>query len=129
MELTNYLLYLITHGELMFEVRFYRDAAGRTPFGNWLDSLDEEARNRADAAIIRLSERGNQLRRPEADYLRDGIYELRWHIRRVQYRILYFFHGRQVVIISHGLTKLDRIPEKEIELAIRRKKVIQNQRE
>jgi hypothetical protein len=35
------------------------------------------------------------LRRPHADYLEDGIYELRWRNGTVQYRILYFFHGRE----------------------------------
>ncbi|MEH1871881.1 type II toxin-antitoxin system RelE/ParE family toxin [Nostoc sp.] len=38
-----------------------------------------------------LAEYGFELRRPAADLLRDGIYELRAKHVRVQYRILYFF--------------------------------------
>jgi Gp49-like protein DUF891 len=41
-----------------------------------------------------LRELGNGLRRPEADFLRDGVYELRVSLNHVQYRILYSFHTR-----------------------------------
>ena len=70
--------------------------------------------------IERLAELGHQLRRPEAGFLRDGIYELRVRYRRVNYRMLYFFHER-MAIISHGLTKEGTVPDTEIELAITHK--------
>jgi hypothetical protein len=35
--------------------------------------------------------------------------------------MLYFFHGRDLVVVSHGLVKEREVPAKEIELAIRRK--------
>ena len=36
--------------------------------------------------------------------------------------MLYFFHGRAAVVVSHGFTKQRAgVPEKEIEEAIRRK--------
>ncbi len=37
---------------------------------------------------------GHELRRPEADYLRHGIYELRGNHQGIQDRMPYFFHGR-----------------------------------
>ena len=43
--------------------------------------------------LDRLRELGHELRRPEADFLRDGIYELRTASRGVNYRVLYFFHS------------------------------------
>ena len=64
---------------------------------------------------------GHELRRPEADCLRDGIYELRAGYEGVHYRMLYFFHGTAAIIVSHGLTKERQVPPREIELAIRRK--------
>ncbi len=71
--------------------------------------------------IERLSELGYELKRPEADYLKDGIHELRVALRRVQYRMLYFFSENQCVI-THGFTKKSRrVPEREIQLAIERK--------
>jgi phage-related protein len=67
-----------------------------------------------------LADQGHQLRRPAADYLRDGIYELRAKAGRIQYRMLYFFHGRQAVVISHGITKQESaVPPIEIERARR----------
>ena len=66
------------------------------------------------------------LRRPAADYLRDGIYELRAKAGRVQYRMLYFFQGRQAVVISHGITKQEAtVPATEIERARRRKQAFE----
>ena len=57
-----------------------------------------------------------------ADYLRDGIHELRIRQGHVNYRILYFFHGQAVAILAHGLTKGDEVPNADIERAIQRKK-------
>ncbi len=57
--------------------------------------------------------------------LRDGIYELRAKKGHVQYRLLYFFHGRNIAILAHGLTKEDRVPPVDIERAIKRKKLFE----
>jgi phage-related protein len=70
---------------------------------------------------MRLEEMGYELRRPEADYLRDGIYELRIRWGGVNYRLLYFFYGNLTAVVSHGLTKERRIPPREIEIAIERR--------
>ena len=70
--------------------------------------------------IQRLASRGHELRRPNCDFLRDGIYELRFAHRHVNYRVLYFFDGRRAVL-SHGIVKERRVPDREIDLAVRRK--------
>ena len=75
--------------------------------------------------IQRLAAEGHALRRPEADYLRDGIYELRARHAHVNYRILYFFHGQNVVILAHAMTKESEVPDAEIERARRRKAVFE----
>jgi len=66
------------------------------------------------------------LRRPIADYLRDSIYELRPSLAGVQYRILYFFHGNQAAVVSHGVIKESKVPAVEIERAIQRMKRFQS---
>jgi phage-related protein len=71
-----------------------------------------------------LAELGSELRRPEADILRDGIRELRIKHGHVNYRILYFFYGKNVVCLSHGLTKEDVVPDADIETAIRHKNLV-----
>jgi phage-related protein len=50
--------------------------------------------------------------------LRDGIYELRIGLQGINDRILYFFHGREVVVVSHGLLKERVVPPREIDQAV-----------
>ena len=57
--------------------------------------------------------------------MRDGIHELRVRKGRVNYRLLYFFHGRNLAILGHALTKEDDVPKADIERAIRRKKAFE----
>ena len=87
----------------------------------WLDDLHSKARQKCLARLERLEAMGHELRRPEADYLRDDIYELRASHQGVHYRMLYFFHGTAAIIVSHGLIKEREVPPREIDLAIRRK--------
>ncbi|HUT93819.1 MAG TPA: type II toxin-antitoxin system RelE/ParE family toxin [Thermoguttaceae bacterium] len=106
------------------EVFFYRDEDGTVPVYAWLQELAAEDRRAAAACIARLrllEAFGHELRRPHADYLRDGIYELRARRGNVNYRILYFYHGQDVAILAHGLTKKKRVPPADIERAIERK--------
>ena len=102
-------------------VLFYQEHDGTVPVLDWFDSLGDKARAKSLVRIERLKELGHQLRRPEADYLRDGVYELRVSFQGIHHRILYFFHGHAVAVLSHGLVKERAIPPKEIELARLRK--------
>jgi hypothetical protein len=104
------------------EVVFYMEDDGSVPILEWLDSLQPKALDKCTVRIERLKELGHELRRPEADTLRDGIYELRVGLQHVNYRMLYFFHGRTAAVVSHGLVKEAEVPPKEIEKAIERKR-------
>jgi len=101
-------------------VVLFREVDGPCPFLNWLEQLPDKAHDKCLARLIRLRALGHELRRPEADLLRDGIYELRIGLAGIHYRILYFFHGHNAAVVSHGLTKRDRVPPAEIDRAIRR---------
>ena len=103
------------------QVVFYEEDDGTVPVLDWLDSLGDKARAKCLVRVERLKGLGHQLRRPEADYLRDGIYELRISLQGIHHRILYFFCGHAVAVLSHGLIKERVVPSKEIELAMRRK--------
>lgn len=104
------------------EVIFYREEDGRIPILDWLDGLPERARLKCLARLHRLEQLGHELRRPEADYLRDGIYELRASLQGVHYRMLYFFHRTLAAVVSHGLKKEREIPAVEIDHAVGRKR-------
>lgn len=110
------------------EVRAFRDAHGEVPVQIWLDQLAAKQRKpyvKCLARILELAERGNELRRPHADFLRDGIYELRAPFRGVQYRMLYFFFAKNAAALSHGIVKRARVPDYEIDLAIQHKRLVE----
>lgn len=92
------------------------------PVLEWLDQLPAKAVAKCRVGIERLRALGYKLRRPDADFLRDGIYELRVALHGVNYRILYFFYENVAVVLSHGLTKEGQVPPKEIDKAIERKR-------
>jgi hypothetical protein len=101
-------------------VIFYREEDKSVPLLTWLDALPSKVQLKCLARIERLKEEGHALRRPEADFLRDKIYELRVGFQGINYRMLYFFHGNIAAVISHGIVKEDKVPPKEIDKAIER---------
>src|SRR5436853_7628533 len=106
---------------------FFREADGFSPVWEWLKELrrtNPRAYAKCAVRIRRLAEMGHELRRPEADFLRDGIYELRAKLGTVNYRILYFFHGRDVAVLANAITKENEIPAIEINRALELKRII-----
>jgi len=69
-----------------------------------------------------LALRGHELRRPAVAPVVGGLFELRVKHRRLNLRMLYFFHRRVAVIVSNGFVKQQAaIPLQEIRLALERK--------
>ena len=108
-------------------VVFYKDKNGNIPVLLWLDKLERQDRKGLVICLERiqlLESLGHELRRPLADFLKDGIYELRTSRQRVQYRILYFFHGRNIAIIAHAIVKEgSAVPDIDIDRAIERQRL------
>lgn len=83
-----------------FRLEFYRTLDGRQPA---LDSVRRQVkahRAKIGWALQYLEEAGHEARRPLADYLGDHIYELRVPVAGHQHRLLYFFHGREIVVVA-----------------------------
>lgn len=107
------------------EVVYYQEDDETVPMKEWMESIRSQPKHRTKCIewIGLLRDFGHDLRRPTADYLRDHIYELRVRIQKIQYRMLYFFHGRTRAVITHGITKQsDKVPPKEIDRAVEMKK-------
>ena len=102
-------------------VILYREDDGSCPFLGWFNELPVKVQDKCYLRLERLREMGHELRRPEADFLRDGIYELRVSLRGVHHRILYFFHGTSAAVVSHGLVKERVVPPRDINRAAERK--------
>ena len=101
-------------------VVFFAADDGSVPMLDWLDQLQMKVRDKCIVRIERLAEYGHELRRPEADLLRDGIHELRVRHGSVNYRILYFFHSG-LAVLSHGCSKENVVPAREIDRAVAHK--------
>lgn len=107
----------------------YRKPDGTAPRKQWLADLkarELKAYDRCVQRILNLEQLGSELRRPLADMLRDGIRELRIKVGTVNYRILYFFCGSNVACLSHGFTKEAKVSDKDIALALKRKKLVES---
>ena len=99
---------------MQFRLVFYKEETGFVPVFDWMQTLPDDALDKITGRLKLLAAEGNRLRRPYADYIGNGIYELRARTGNVQYRILYFFHGTEVIVLSSGFTKERRIPKTEL---------------
>lgn len=107
----------------MWDVEFYKNQDGECPTQEFLDELSPSI----DLPFVmndlgRLEEFGNQLRRPQADYLERDIYELRTETASGQIRLLYFFFYQEKIIISHGIRKKQKVPKGQIDRAVANRK-------
>jgi len=103
-------------------VVYYETEDGACPVGAFLDGLHRKERAKVLAAIDLLEEEGPNLHRPYADFLKDGIHELRVRISRIRYRILYSFCNRTDIVLTHGFKKrVNKVSGTEIRRAIRYK--------
>ena len=100
----------------------YQEDDGSVPILAWFDELHPKPRDKCLVALEHLEEHGHELRRPQADYLERKVYELRVKHSGTNYRMLYFFHEQEAVVVSHGFTKQRAdVPKKEIDKAEERK--------
>ena len=103
----------------MYEVRWYEDEKGRRPAVEFLEGLQVGVRAKVAKWLEKLEEKGPALPRPHADVVRGKIRELRVVFGGNQYRLLYFFHGREIVVTHGFVKKSGRIPAREVERAER----------
>jgi len=103
------------------QILFYREA-DRCPPIEWLESLDANAREEMDALLVLLSRYGHELGATHVKSIgRGGLYELRGRVGKVQYRMLFFYFGQAVTVVSHGFSKESKLPEADIKRALNRK--------
>jgi len=107
-------------------VVYFKDVDGSVPVLEWLAQLGyHTAVLKAHARLALLEEMGNGLRRPVADSIGNGLYELRWRSGTVNYRVIYFFYGQQAAVAANGLTKEARLPAADVDRALRRKRAFE----
>ncbi|MEJ7812457.1 MAG: type II toxin-antitoxin system RelE/ParE family toxin [Gemmatimonadaceae bacterium] len=100
----------------------YQESEGDVPLHTWLREVgtgNRDAAARCRDLIQRLADHGHALRRPSSAPLRDEIHELRARVGRVNYRVLYFFNGRGVAVLTSGCTKASEVDDADIDRAVR----------
>ncbi len=101
-----------------WRVIFYRSASGKCAIEEFIEDLPVEDAKEIVASVAALREVGNRARRPLADYLEDGIYELRARRLKKQFRVLYTFAGRQTILLLTGFIKKSKaVPASKIKKA------------
>lgn len=104
-------------------VYYFIDERGNNPVRAFIDSLSIKEQAKVFAYLDELKNQGHNLRRPMADYLGNGIYEL----RPKRNRIFYFFFIKENVVLVHAIRKRTRgIPKSDLELCIKRKTMVES---
>jgi phage-related protein len=105
----------------LYSLVLYTTERGDSPIDEFLDGLDKKSRAKVAAHLSLLEEEGPNLKRPYADVVRGKIRELRIQFSSNQYRILYFFHLRNQIVMVHAFSKKSpQLKEKDLELAEKR---------
>lgn len=107
----------------MRKIIFYRLETGKSPVETFFDSLTNKQFEKI-AFVLDLIEQLDIVPRQYFKKLKgtDGIWEVRAQKGSDAFRILGFFDGKDLVVLSHAFTKKSqKVPKKEIELAEKRK--------
>ena len=102
-----------------WKIRYYKNDEGECPIKDFMKTLSENDKDKINAWIQHLKREGINIRRPQGDYLRDGIHELRVKLTRGQTRTLYFFCYEDYIILTHTIYKrTDEVSASEINRAM-----------
>ena len=114
----------------MRKINFYRDKSGYSPVEEFLDSLNVKQAQKV-AWVLRLIEEQEFI--PNT-YLKklintEDIWEVRVQFGNNIFRVLGFFEHNDLIVLTNGFQKKSqKTPEKEIELAEKRRKDYQKRR-
>lgn len=98
-------------------VLYYLDSRGQNPVLRAIQKLGPQEHRKVVAHVFLLQQRGEDLRRPVADYVGDKLYEL----RPGAHRVLYFFFLRDNAVLLHLFRKKsDRLSDAEKRVALSR---------
>ena len=105
-----------------FSIYYFVDERGQKPVEYCISALPLKERVKIFAYLEELKRQGHNLRRPMADYIGNGIYEL----RPKHDRIFYFFFLKDRVVLLHAIRKKsDKIPEFDLSLCLKRKVLVE----
>ena len=108
---------------MLENIYYFLDERGESPVKEFIKALSQDERAKVFAYIAELKNKGHNLHRPLADYLGQGIYELRPKANR----IFYFFFLKNSAVLIHAIRKkTDKIPNRDLELCLKRKSEVED---
>ncbi len=124
LDITSYNLYTLIGNRIsqdkLKNIYYFIDKRGENPVKKFIMDLSINERAKVFAYLNELKKKGSDLRRPLADYLGYGIYELRPKANR----IFYFFFLKDNAMLVHAIRKkTDKVPLKDLEMCIKRKSI------
>lgn len=108
----------------MRSIKFYRSESGNCPVEDFLRDLPDK-QSKKIAWTLRVV---RELEQVPTHYLKklknsDGIWEVRATIGNNTFRLLGFFDGPELIVLTHGFAKkTNKVPKQEIETAEERKR-------
>jgi phage-related protein len=108
---------------MLENIYYFLGERGENPVKEFIKALSPDERAKVFAYMTELKNQGHNLRRPLADYLGQGIYELRPKANR----IFYFFFLKNSPVLVHAIRKkTDKIPNRDLELCLKRKSEVED---
>jgi phage-related protein len=108
----------------MREIIFYRTASGRCPVEEFLDTLSDRQVEKI-LWVLRLVKSLDPVPKQYFKLLpnTEGIWEVRVQLGNDIFRLLGFWAGSQLIVLTHGFAKkTQKVPRKEIIVAQQRRK-------
>lgn len=100
---------------------FFRTGDGREPVREWLKELEKEDRL-AIGTDIKTAEYGWPIGMPTSRPMGDGLFEIRTNLQNRIARVMFCITDGKMVLL-HGFIKKDqKTPKRDLDLARRRKK-------
>jgi hypothetical protein len=101
-----------------WHILYYETQDGLCPIRVFIDTCKEREQAKILSWFSLLENDGPNLPRPYADFLSDGIHELRVKLGGNQVRLFYFFCYRDFIVFTHSHIKRGgKIPQSEIDRA------------
>ena len=111
----------------MRQIIFYQNKSGKSPVKVFLSKLTPQQKKKTAFVLLLIKE----LKVVPKEYFKklkgtDKLWEVRIQSGNNAFRLLGFFDKAELIILNHGFAKkTQKIPKKEISLAIKRKQTYQ----
>jgi phage-related protein len=100
----------------------YKTASGRRLITKYVNELVSDDQYRAQRQFERLAKYGIQWGPPHVKHVQDNIYRLKLQTNHGHHRFLFFLFRSRYFVILHAFRKqTNAIPQKDIDIAIRRR--------